>query len=974
MARSTTGIVAKYSSKAAGVYREVIDETATNLATSSTNVVVVIQSETGPVMKPIYCQDADTLHSIFGTRNAKLEAKGNFGILMAEHVLEAGPIWVLNIKNIAPNQETLQIVKLACNNADTEMLSSETINTVYDTTKFWNIDPMYGKYGDGPVLSFASVANGTVTVVVSKFIDTDKQYQYTVAETKQYNDEFLGEGLDDKAFVSDYMVQVDIFKTDLSHASLGVIGAVNNGKIAIDKLEAIRKDRNAKYFDTYVGAVGNVIDLSGNSLNIANIINADYLQTGVWCAINTDAINANGIDLIGQDAIVMSGDASALPTTQQITRIGESFTPVLSNLVLQVASSAKNTAYILGDTVVPVVADVIATKSDKLRVLNVAYVGDNITIDTSKLGTWDMPIQPNGQPYEKRDGIFVYPASAPSEKAGQQLEWNEQTNKYIYYYQQYVTTNGAGSFGSLPATPTPDAIVKVRLQSSAGSVEAVHVATSDDTWATVGADIASQFAISGCTWRAVYDDNVLTFSTTAVNNGIEFANLLYMQVTYHDNVTYNEPAAGVVQASSILTLMNADITVTTASDIPTVSTPATESTPVDMTAAKEAFGTAVKVRLVTFDGVITTTGEAESVVVGPDTVSCIATEAVRLEPWYKRFNYLNMHVAAGIKSLDKHYVNGTVARQNAILDMLNSIGLTNAFSDPTIFKCRYMVDSFKTFIAPNQKYQYGALAAKCDRFLTFIPAPFYYELRSSKNPSFYDLLGNFQMSYVKNGSNPDIPSTNSFSYCTDPDGSKYLMPIMNVLFNDGFADKVVPSTGMVAKYFYMKHLGAHKVYDIVAGQDWAMSADGVVGPEFDAAESERAAMELMGTNVLQTIDGRLQIRSNRTAYQTVSSAFNYPETLEKVFYVSDFVEPTLDGKLFKYNNADSRLACKLAADEACDQMVADGVISAYANTCDLSNNPVEVRQAGIILLDTELYNEYGIRIAIHRTTVKNADK
>lgn len=973
MARSTTGIVAKYSSKASGVYREIIDETATNLATSTTNVVVVIQSEQGPVMKPIYCKDADTLHSIFGTRNAKLEAKGNYGILMAEHVLEAGPIWILNIKNIAPNQETLQVVKLACNNADVEMLSGETINTVYDTTKFWNIDPMYGKYGDGAVLTLASVANGTVTTVVSKYIDTEKQYQYTVAETKQYNEAFLGEGLDDNAFVSDYLIQVDVFKTDLSKANLDTIGAVNNGKVALDKLDALKTDRNAKYYATYVGAIGNVIDRSGNSLNIANLINADYLQTGLWCAINMDSVNANGIDLLGSDAIVMSEDASALPTAKQITRLGESFTPVLTGLVLQVAANAKNTAYVLGDTV-PAVADVIATKHEKLRVLNVTYVGDNISLDKSKLGTWGMPVQPTGQPYELRDGQFIYPATAPAAKAGQPLEWNDSSNKYVHYYQQYVTTNGAGSFGELPASPTPDSIVTVAMSSSSGSITATHVVTAEDTWATVGADLAAQFAISGCTWKAVFSDNVMTFSTTHVNNGVEFANLLNMIVKYHDNVTFSSNASGAVEASSVLTLKSADITVSASGSDVTVSTPATDTVNVDMTACSEAYGTATKVRRIVFDNVVTAVADAAPVTVAGETVSCIAVDAVKLEPWYKRFAYLNMHVATGIKSLDKHYVNGTSARQESILDMLTTNGLVNAFSDPTIFKCRYMVDTFKTFIAPNQKHQFATLSSKCDRFLFFSPAPFYYELRSSKNPSFYDLLGNFQMAYVKNGSNPDIPSTNSFSYCTDPEGAKYMVPVMNVLFNDGFGDKVVPSVGMVAKYFYMKHTGSHKVYDIVAGVDWPMSASGVVGPEFEAAPDERAAMEQMGTNVLQKINGVMQLRSNRTAFQTVSSAFNYPETLEKVFYVSDYVEPTLDGKMFKYNNQASRLACKLAADTACDQMVADGVISAYANTCDLSNNPVDVRQAGIILLDTELYNEYGIRIAVHRTTVKNADK
>jgi hypothetical protein len=337
------------------------------------------------------------------------------------------------------------------------------------------------------------------------------------------------------------------------------------------------------------------------------------------------------------------------------------------------------------------------------------------------------------------------------------------------------------------------------------------------------------------------------------------------------------------------------------------------------------------------------------------------------------FKTVNPHVLTGIVSKDVHYVNGTLARQNEILDKMTSAGFIASFTDPTLFKCRYLVDSFKTYVAPNQKYQLAKLANEAKRFPVFIPAPFYRDLRSSKNPSFYDTLGNFKMEYVALGSNPDVPSTNSFGY-TKSDGSEWLVPVMNVLFNDGFADKVVPATGLIAKYYYAKHMGAHKVYDIVAGQDWPLSANGVIGPEFDTSQDDRAAMQTMGTNVLQIITGTLQLRTSLTAFQTVMSALNYPETLEKVLFVADYCEPILNAKMFKYNNATTRTECKQRADDACAQLLADGAIGGYNNICDLSNNPIEVRKAGIIVLDTELYNEYGIVIAVHRITIKNSEE
>jgi hypothetical protein len=63
----------------------------------------------------------------------------------------------------------------------------------------------------------------------------------------------------------------------------------------------------------------------------------------------------------------------------------------------------------------------------------------------------------------------------------------------------------------------------------------------------------------------------------------------------------------------------------------------------------------------------------------------------------------SLTVLQGIVSLDTHYVNGTAARQNAVLDRLNDNAFMTSFSDPTIFKCRYMVDSFKTILIEQQR-------------------------------------------------------------------------------------------------------------------------------------------------------------------------------------------------------------------------------------------------------------------------------
>ena len=1020
MAQSSQQLVTEYSKKAAGYYREIIDATAEPLTTSTTNVVVLIQSESGAVMKPVYCKDATALHTIFGNRDSKLEAKGCFGILMAEHVLEQGGIWVMNVKNIDQYKETLQVKQLAVNDKETDALVDETIATVYDTNKFWSIDQMYATYGDGPTLSFASVLNGTVSIVVEKYSSDD--YNYTVGETKSYNENFKGTGLDDNDFVSDYLIQVHVFKTDLKTAKLSVPNAFVNGKLNLQVLSQIKTDLNAQYFATYTGAVGDVIDINGNNLNIVTVMNADTAASGVHVAINREAMSMNGVDLLGKQGIVFADAGDALPTTKQSSRLGHTFIPQLTPACIYMANDSNLTGYIFGENIFKK-GDVIANEEKTARVTNVQYISNIYKLDASTvLGSKDAPIMPDGQPFPtNQEGQAVYPSTSPN--ASQQVQFN--VDKAIWFYEEFVqklgkqqitvtnvnavgkqaiklmyslngteyTLTGEANSGSLEDVVTAMTAMLAPLATSAKIETAVTVGGAD---VIAGLTSGEPENLAKLTTTVDGEDQDLvtvaadlqfvTVAVTAVPKGLNQFTLTGCEIAGTIE-SINPVGQNPTVSSSVLQTVQDNIVIET-NQVRLEKTPEIK-TDIDMEAAAETYGKQTAVYEITLSEAMSskltsdlpievTNGGSFGMsmmmsILGNDiavTPYCFE----KLELWYKSVTLYNPNVVRGIVSLEKHYVNGTAARQKQILDRMNDAGIMSSFTDPTIFRCRYMIDSFKTYIEPNAKIQLATLANAAKRFLVLIPAPFYYELRTSKNPDFHNALGQFDMSYVANGSNPDKPSTNSFYYARNADSSKYLVACMNVFYNDGFTDTIVPATGALGKLYYSKHSGTHKVYDIVAGQDWPLAAAGIIKPEFEAGQDDRAAMEKMGTNVLQMIDGVIQIRSNKTVYQTVLSAFNYPESLEKCFFISDYVEPTLSGKLFKYNDADARLAVKQKADSGCDIMVADGAINDYENKCDLENNTVEVRKAGIIVLDTTLYNEYGIRIAVHRTTIKDPEQ
>lgn len=1008
-------IAVKYASKASGVYREIIDATISNLDVAAPcNVVVVIQSEQGAVMKPIYCADKTQLHTMFGHRDAKLETRGNFGILMAEHVLEQGPIWVLNVKNINPQSETVMVKKLACSSAEKDTLQNLQINQVYDTNKFWNIPLVYGTYGEGGLLSFTSVLNGTATVVVEKY--NGDGYNYTVGYTKELHEEFLGQGYDDDDLVRDHIISVHIFKTDLLNAKLSVENAIINGEVNLDQavLEKLFEDPNSKYYASYTGSVGSLIDADGNNLNVVKLINADTYAHGIYAAVNMNTLIENGIDLACKGAYVFDTTGAELPTVRQVSRLGYKFTPLSHKITGKVNKFNRTQLFITGEPGFDETS-VFADREKTLRARKITYLTDTYKLDPSiKPFSISAPIQASGKPFEKNaDGSPIYPAD--SIKAGQALDVIDSSwlTNQIYTYKIDPNTDApiydetTGQYETKLVMVTQDMIDAGLILDWRANVNITKNTVSDimlpadatqlkvaATGILNGTRITKDVSITGIT-----DYNRID----KIKNGMailfnSFLTGLSFEITAETADTKIAVSAEPINVPKTCRSFKLETVTGLSGDynddfsesyaigtLPSiVASYAETEEPVlidkfdnyDVLALTELYGDKTPVYQVTFDKpLVEVPGESAGTVevFGEVTATVANYELLYLEDWTKIETSYKPMVLTGIKSLEKHFVNGTRARQNDVLDMLNSEGIINSFIDPTIFRCRYMVDTFKTYIEPNAKYQFARLAGEAKRFLVFSPGPFYHELLASKNPDFHDLLGNFKMEYVKNGKNPNKPSTNSFSFVQDAEYSKYMVFVMNAYYNNGYEDTLVPYVGAMAKLYYSKHTGTHKVYDIIGGKDWPLVAEGLTMPEFEPESGERAQMEQFGLNVVQKIDGVTQLRSDKTAFQWVSSAFNYPETLEKIFYISDMVEPTLDGKLFKYNNADTRLAVKKRADDVCDLLVSDGAVAAYVNTCDLSNNDEEVRKKGIIILDTELWNEYGIRIAVHRSTVRTEE-
>lgn len=889
-------LLQKYANMPSGVYREIIDASQQADIPENIKVVVVGQFSKGPVMNPVYIKDKAELHAVFGKRDAKLEQRGCTGVLQSEHLLEQGPIWVINIKNIDKLNETLATVHIARTPAEVTFQEDIAIGNAYDTSNFWKVDKLYATR-DAAVagLTLTSVLNETISVIVQKELRYP-DFDYTVKSTKDRHETFMGVGLDESLFVSDYLITVHVFKSDISQllntgnqvqcfhkfttqTGQEVIVCSDSNDSSANSLEAAINNPKFKYYKSYDGAVADVIDIKGNNLNIALKINSDTLSSGLSCALNFDGLIENGIDLLGLNSDTF--DIETYPA------------PISGLSGINVSDFPDNLNNMTPQQIVPTVNLINGLYKDEQGGVYALIAADD--------NAMSYLVPSTGQPITE-----FWPTTGI--KVGQKINIDGTSENKTYPIQSVVYTE------DLYIEPT------VGVNTNAYPI-------------TVAGLPYPKNAISG---DYVYPSNhplagqVVTFDT--LDDG---------WLDYWDGLSV-APRFGVFPGA-----------------IPSDNLPA----------VKQAYYLTFKKQTLDIPSDLIVTGTSVQLETLLGTTVQLARVTNSRQIVYSETIISRVYTLHGIVDLERHYVNGTSARQNEVLNQLNSQSIMNSFFDPTVFRCRYMIDTFKTYIEPNAKLQFGILAGYCKRFLVLTSLPFYYELLSSKNPNFHDELGQFQMSYYAKGTNPDRISTNSASFPNNAVQGSWLVPINPVLHFDGFSESVIPAVGAVGKLYYSKHTGTNKVYDIVGGKDWPIVASGVTAPEKVFDIMSRGSLESIGANIIQTVDGVLQLRSSKTAYQSVSSALNMPETIEKFLYLTDITEPVIESKQFKYNDINSRSAVLSVADTACQQMRADGAIADYLNTCDLTNNTPEVRSRGIIVLDTILYNEFGIRLGVHRTTV-----
>ena len=298
--------------KSSGVYRLEFDKSQTVNIPAETIRLVVGRSKKGPYNTPVLIEDVEQFIQVFGSIDKSLEKKNMFFHRSALECLSRGPILALNLTT-ASDDDKVAIFSPATNSGQ-EGLSSVPVNgssqllkkysDVFDTDKFWNPS-------DEKLLAAAA--------------------QVTAREW--YCEANIPEGVEADEYVSDYMVDVFVFKGKFDAQALNndpVYGEFFTSKgLEKEQLSKFVGLREVTLLAQYSGSmIPEFQDNEGRQLYIETLINLEARRTGLFCAIQEDALPQ--IDLIGngfnvyQDYEVLSHrvEQTVTPLAQSLASVG----------------------------------------------------------------------------------------------------------------------------------------------------------------------------------------------------------------------------------------------------------------------------------------------------------------------------------------------------------------------------------------------------------------------------------------------------------------------------------------------------------------------------------------------------------------------------------------------------------------------------------------------------------------------------
>lgn len=980
----------KFKSSGVKSISQVAETTNVDTLPNSTRILVV-NSKKGEVNTLVPIRDYTQYLKKFDAISEADERKGNWGSRASQLMTSVAPIYVLNLRKFDDEKDVAGLVEISSKigGAVNGVVKNKPFRLLHNTQQFWKRDPKKLITSDNldKLLVFANLGASNVSIVVRK--SKTKDFNQTFQTWYSHLSRTIPQYINPLDKVKDSMIDVHIFRNSFDENSknnpnfgycfdtAGNIKktVVNSSNEAIDGVEQLIKIAESGYLGTYSGSIiKNFKNESNASLDIVEILNSYSSETGLLVGRNDalfdesiiweqgEDVTDDGfkkplpIDLRGHSLIHVGSNGLPILDTDKVETFSYEFTPTISgvynidptgsfgvyvpkNDYTFTKISAILNGRIDGDSVVHTgeLNKLIFVGSDSKPNVGDSFAGFDGNLSTvtavrvvtqkkmiSKSNTEKLPIQPFGDDesysgshdWEAQDGVgqlFKYV------NAGTVFP-KDTTNTYFVYPPQH------------PLAGLPLCFDKYVDGLAFGVIHNPSKTTSFVLASNVPytVDEVKTLISTKTTYKPSGNKQVVTDYDISAER-LEDASKLGLLITNNGVVDY------IYEVTLDKQLLFGSTTNTT----------------IDLS-QKLAIGENTK--YVDDAGV-------ERIVYTKDMWVVKVTQPDELVTSYKPITL------KAYKQRKEQFIDGTAERTHSILSVLKETSIDNGLQNKDDYKWMYIVDSFKSHVEPNVKYEFKDVAKNREtaRAIYNLPSPT--QLAECTNPYFADeIRGDFKAMYVPQGGNTELPHSNTFSLPSEDGYYAYGFGSHFVI-----GDEHMPPAPIISNLFARKHkIG--KPYMILAGTNGLISADGVTGVDYSFIErndgtGDRDYLEPFGYNVVVKKSSGLQIYSNRTSYNTVDSPISSIHTSEVVMYIQQRIAEMLESFVFKNNTAQNRLIIKEKADDICNEALQSGAISGFVNQCDDLNNTADVISNRIGILDTTLFGNNGMEIIIHRTTV-----
>lgn len=295
---------------------------------------------------------------------------------------------------------------------------------------------------------------------------------------------------------------------------------------------------------------------------------------------------------------------------------------------------------------------------------------------------------------------------------------------------------------------------------------------------------------------------------------------------------------------------------------------------------------------------------------------------------------------------------------DTLLQVLNDKGIRTALTNRVDVEYHYIIDTFQSYTNLN-KSVLARIAKEKDNAFAILNFPPMQDFVNDSNFINKDTK-KFDINMI----------AKNYSLVSELNGASYCAYYTQVIVSDGTLKSVIPAAALISNNF-MEKWSSRQPYYIVAGPTYGrITCDGLVGPDYNFGRSDLDVLEPMGVNAIVYVPRKgTYINSNQTAKQNPVSALSKIHVRELVIFLQNEIASMLENYHWELNTQALRDVIKAKADSILETVKNNGGVYDYLNVCNSTNNPSEVIDNEMLVLDTHIEPARGAGKMIHNLTI-----